>query len=534
MIINILLIRQNGKTIQKNQDILNTSQEIIINAEEIVEILHLIDVGIRGYYISGNKFMYKSPADSAKRRIEKTFNFLDQELDNQFYALEEYSMVKDTVNYYFKLVSEIDQALENGNKEKAKNIILQDQGYPVWLIANSFSNKLKEYELNIQKKATYNFQRAVNTSFWLQIILFIIALPTLLYAARYAVQSLGLSEKLRVVESEKSNILKEQKEKLERLVRKRTDEILAQNEEIRAQNEEISSQNDVILSQNEEMKDSQRLIEEKNEELTLQNDILNKAKITIEKQQKLLELKNEELTEEVAKQNKNLKETNLELINQINKLQQFGYIVSHNLRSSTARLLGLSNLIDNTSGSERENIIELMKQSSEDLHELINDVSMILLIQKPITKILEEVDIRETISKVKNILKNEIDNTSAVINESYQNKNKLKSLPLYIESIIYNLISNAIKYRQKNLNPQIYIKVNDFQNKLKIEIEDNGLGIDLENNIDKVFGLYKRFHFHVEGKGLGLYLVKTQIDALGGKIEVESKIGRGTKFTIII
>ncbi|MGJ3233380.1 ATP-binding protein [Marivirga sp.] len=534
MLINIFLIRENGKTIKENQEIIDTAQKVVINAEEIVQTLHLLDVGIRGYAITGNLEMYQSPADSARQRKNKAFNYLKQTLENQAFPLDDFSDLKNLTDEYFNFVGNISKEIQDNNFLKAQAMVAEDRGYPVWLKAKNFSNEVTVFENKIEATANEEFQTAIQTSFWLQIFLFLIAMPTLIYSAIYSTKTISLSNKLRKAESDKANILENQKETLERLVRKRTDEILAQNEEIRAQNEEISSQNDVIMLHNEEMSNQQALIEEKNEELTTQNEILNKAKVTIEKQQKLLELRNEELTEEVARQNEDLRKTNLELVDQINKLEQFGYIVSHNLRAPTARLLGLGNLIDKTKEGEREKIIQLMIQSSHELHEVIDDMGKILLVQKPGSKKLVKVDLAKSLQKVRDILAHEIERTSAEIKGNIKSEKVIKSLPLYIESILYNLISNAIKYHQKNRKPIIVFNSYSTEENVVIEISDNGMGIDLNNYGEKLFGLYKRFHFHVEGKGLGLYLVKSQVEALGGKIEVQSQLGKGTKFTVYL
>lgn len=534
MLLNIILINENGNRIERNQEVLSTAEKVIITSEEIIQTLHLVDVAVRGYAITSNIEMYESPADSAELRKDLAFEYLQKTLQKQNFHLKGFNQLQDTVNSYFTFVKRIAQEIKSDNPEKARAMIAEDRGYPVWISANLFAKEVQLFEEEIAATAYRKFQGAIDASFWLQVILFFLAMPTLIYAAIYSSKSIKLSDKLRKSEKEKASILEHQNETLERLVRKRTDEILAQNEEIRAQNEEISSQNDIILSHNEEMSNQQKVIEEKNEELTTQNEILNNAKVTIEKQQQLLKLRNEELTEEVARQNENLKKTNLELVDQINKLEHFGYIVSHNLRAPTARLLGLGNLIDKTDESERDKIIELMIKSSQELHDVIDDMGRVLLVQKPGSKTLEEVDLAKSTEKILNILRHEIERTSVKVIENWGDKNVIKSLPLYIESILYNLISNAIKYHQKYKEPIIKISSYFTEDNIVIEIEDNGMGIDLDKYGEKLFGLYKRFHFHVEGKGLGLYLVKSQVEALGGKIEVESQIGKGTKFKIYL
>jgi signal transduction histidine kinase len=102
----------------------------------------------------------------------------------------------------------------------------------------------------------------------------------------------------------------------------------------------------------------------------------------------------------------------------------------------------------------------------------------------------------------------------------------------YLKSILYNFISNAIKYRHPKRKPSIQITTKELADEVVMSIQDNGVGIDLRKHRQKLFGLYQRFHLDKEGKGMGLYLCKTQVEALGGRIEVQSEVGTGTKFDI--
>ena len=102
----------------------------------------------------------------------------------------------------------------------------------------------------------------------------------------------------------------------------------------------------------------------------------------------------------------------------------------------------------------------------------------------------------------------------------------------YIESIFYNLFSNSIKYRSQERQLRIVITSKKVADKYIVHFEDNGIGIDLSEHGQYVFGLYKRFNYEVEGKGLGLHMVKNQVEAINGKINIESELGKGTKFII--
>jgi signal transduction histidine kinase len=106
------------------------------------------------------------------------------------------------------------------------------------------------------------------------------------------------------------------------------------------------------------------------------------------------------------------------------------------------------------------------------------------------------------------------------------------TLKSYLYSIFYNLISNSIKFRQKQVPCIIEIKSNLLKNNVELIFTDNGMGIDLKKKGDHIFGLYKRFHPHTEGKGMGLFMVKTQVETLSGKISIESEVNKGTQFRI--
>lgn len=108
----------------------------------------------------------------------------------------------------------------------------------------------------------------------------------------------------------------------------------------------------------------------------------------------------------------------------------------------------------------------------------------------------------------------------------------IQSIDTYLESILYNLIYNGIKYCRDDVKSTIQIHSYKKRNRVYIEVEDNGIGIDLDRFGKKIFGLYQRFHDHVNGKGIGLYLVKTQVEALQGKISIDSEVNRGTTFKL--
>ncbi len=103
---------------------------------------------------------------------------------------------------------------------------------------------------------------------------------------------------------------------------------------------------------------------------------------------------------------------------------------------------------------------------------------------------------------------------------------------LYLESIIYNLVSNAIKYRSKTIQPVIEISTFILGERVQLSVKDNGLGIDLARYGDKLFKLNQIFHEGYDSKGVGLFITKAQIESLGGTISVQSMPNEGCNFTV--
>ena len=102
----------------------------------------------------------------------------------------------------------------------------------------------------------------------------------------------------------------------------------------------------------------------------------------------------------------------------------------------------------------------------------------------------------------------------------------------FLESILLNLLTNSIKYKSENRKLKITITTDQIDDTVVLTFKDNGIGIDLERNRDKIFGLYQRFHNYPDSKGLGLYLVKSQVETMDGTIDIESEVNQGTTFTL--
>lgn len=222
-----------------------------------------------------------------------------------------------------------------------------------------------------------------------------------------------------------------------------------------------------------------------------------------------------------------------ELIQRTKSLEQFAYIVSHNLRAPVAHILGISNLLrENISEADRKTSQDILFKATNQLDFIIKDLNYILQIRSDITSVKETIYLENLVNDIESSIQNLIKNETVKIETNFLICDQIISIRGYIYSVLFNLISNSIKYRKPGIPSIINICSSLTSNGVRIKFKDNGLGIDMTKHGDKVFGLYKRFHLHIEGKGLGLFMIKTQVEALGGTIKVHSEPNEGIEFVI--
>ncbi|MCB0493901.1 MAG: HAMP domain-containing histidine kinase [Cyclobacteriaceae bacterium] len=217
-------------------------------------------------------------------------------------------------------------------------------------------------------------------------------------------------------------------------------------------------------------------------------------------------------------------------------LEQFSFIVSHNLRAPVARLKGLASLIPyDLDKEELKKITQMIKSASLDLDVVLSDLTHIIDIKSRPIENREYIDMTDLFNSIIDLMREDIETINAKVEIEIQDANQILSIKPYIRSVFTNLLSNAIKYRSHNRALVIQIQGHAVDGFHVFKVIDNGLGIDLhDGNKSKIFGLYQRFHNDIEGRGLGLYLVKTQLESLGGDISVESNPQGGTSFTICL
>jgi signal transduction histidine kinase/tetratricopeptide (TPR) repeat protein len=307
------------------------------------------------------------------------------------------------------------------------------------------------------------------------------------------------------------------------------------NKKLAEQNFMINNLNQEMLAQNEELTSMNEVLNERTEQVEKQNEKLTEAQKIINAQNDKLLSYNKNLELEIEKRTKEIKNTNKELIHYNNQLEQFAFTVSHNIRGPVARLLGLTSLITMTDNpEEREYMISRIDQRSKDLDEIITDLTRILEIKNSEQKKIERIDFNERIGKARLRLESLIQEGKAIIVTDFSKVDILYSVNSCIDSIFYNLISNAVKYRSKDRPCNIEISAVTRGGFVELIVKDNGIGIDLEKYGHQLFSLYKRFNTEVEGRGIGLYLVKAEVESLGGVIEVESAPNKGASFKILL
>ncbi len=240
--------------------------------------------------------------------------------------------------------------------------------------------------------------------------------------------------------------------------------------------------------------------------------------------------------EQELKLEQNTKERNRllnDLVTRNKSLEQFAYIVSHNLRAPVANIMGIASILvePDLSVEEKDQLNNGIIESVQKLDTVVKDLNHILQVKKEHKEPEETVHFSTFVNdikvSIKHIIADDID-----ISYDFSEVNELFTIRSYMYSIFYNLILNSIKYRRQQVPCVITIKSHLANNCITVFFTDNGMGIDLMLRGEDVFGLYKRFHTHIEGKGMGLYMVKTQVEAIGGRINIDSEVNKGTTFKI--
>ncbi len=223
-----------------------------------------------------------------------------------------------------------------------------------------------------------------------------------------------------------------------------------------------------------------------------------------------------------------------EIISAQNKsLLNFANIVSHNLRSYSGNFENLVALYETEKDeTEKAQLFTFLKELAADFRSSVDNLSEIVHIQNLGKVPLQEVNLRSYVTKATEVLRLQITETNATVHNSVSPGIYIEANPAYIESIILNFVSNAIKYRHPDRPPVVELSAMVSGNETVLSIKDNGIGIDLERHRHSLFGMYRTFHGNPDAVGIGLFITKYQVDSMGAHIGVESEVGKGTWFRI--
>lgn len=238
--------------------------------------------------------------------------------------------------------------------------------------------------------------------------------------------------------------------------------------------------------------------------------------------------------EKVAEQNRKLFAVAEELRRKNHQLQEFTQIVSHNLRSPVGNILTLITFYENaTNEVEKNEFIALLKESSTTTLTMLDELNDILKIKQDKNIPKQDIQFEKMLHQVTSMLTARITEVKAQIYFDFSQTKSIHYPGIYLESILLNLLDNALKYHSKDRVPEIWLRTTkDESGNVILSVRDNGLGINLERYGHQVFKLRKTFHHHPESRGIGLFMIKNQIEAMGGSIRVESAENEGTTFYV--
>ncbi|HWB23854.1 MAG TPA: ATP-binding protein [Chitinophagaceae bacterium] len=238
-------------------------------------------------------------------------------------------------------------------------------------------------------------------------------------------------------------------------------------------------------------------------------------------ERKILEIEREQISADLIVRNK--------------ALEQFAYIVSHNLRAPVANIIGISNILaygDSLAREDMHQFLQALSSSTKHLDGIVNDLNHILRITHGVNEEMQPVNFQQLVDDIKTALAGIIKSTHATINTCFKAQPGMVAVKSFLHYIFYNLILNSLQFVHPLKQPCIFIEAKAAGEKIELIFRDNGCGIDMDKYGNKIFGLYQRVSASGGGKGMGLCIVKTLVDNMGGHIKAESALLNGTTFYI--
>jgi signal transduction histidine kinase len=299
------------------------------------------------------------------------------------------------------------------------------------------------------------------------------------------------------------------------------------NVSITEKNTRIQAQANRLQEVNVELNRLYQEVSEQKKEIQIQTDKLS------ESNKNILEM-NRGLEKMVAEKTVELRKINTELIKKNSELFQFSYTVSHNLRGPVARLLGLVDLAEKENISQQaKQLIHFITKTAFELDQIVDDLIKILELRNEPQQHRETVSLEDAWRQTVGLLRDSLTGNEE-ISMNFEALPEITTVRSLLQNILYNLLSNAIKFRSPERRLKVLATSRSQDGSAILEVADNGLGFNIDLHQEKVFKLYRRFHAHVGGRGVGLYLIKTQVEVLHGSVEATSQPNKGSMFRIIL
>lgn len=230
-----------------------------------------------------------------------------------------------------------------------------------------------------------------------------------------------------------------------------------------------------------------------------------------------------------------LKRSNEVISQQNNRLLNFANIVSHNLNSHAFNLSSiLEFMLDVQTEDDRDELMRYLRTVSKGFSSTVKNLNEIVNAQNQANLKYEWINLQDCIRDTASMLINQFKESNCRINSAATAGIKIWGNPAYMDSIILNFLTNAIKYRHPSRTPEIELSASVQDSQYVIKVKDNGRGIDLKKHGADLFGMYKTFHGNADAQGIGLFITKFQIESMGGYIEAESEVNEGTTFTVYL
>lgn len=266
-------------------------------------------------------------------------------------------------------------------------------------------------------------------------------------------------------------------------------------------------------------------------------ELYRKNHLLLAQERKLMHVNNEleervkKRTEEITKKNDELELKNQELQKVNLDLDNFIYTASHDLKAPIANIEGLlTALFEEIKDNDLDDIKKMVLLSIEKFKNTVHDLTEISKVQKEISEDVGSVNFEKVLSEIREDIHASVEKAQAQFITDFK-VSDIHFSKKNLRSILYNLVSNAVKYSSPHRRPKVEVSTFKKGQFVVLKVADNGLGFNPSYQ-NKIFGMFKRLHQHVEGSGVGLYIVKRIVENSGGKIEVQSQVDVGTTFEV--